>query len=753
MSSDLFSSNSSHSGQPLAYRMSPRTLDEYIGQKHIVGPGRLLRRVIQADRLSSIIFYGPPGTGKTSLARVIAQTTSSAFTSLNAVLSGVKELREAISEAQERRDLYSTRTILFIDEVHRWNKAQQDALLPWVENGTVVLIGATTQNPYFEVNSALVSRSRIFQLLLLDKKDLEMIVHQAVGDRDRGYGKYTVTFEPGALDHLIHVSAGDARSLLNALELAVETSPDDFPPPEGTKIHVSMDAAEQSIQQKAVLYDKEGDYHFDTISAFIKSIRGSDTDAAIYWLAKMIYAGEDPRFILRRMLISASEDIGMADPQALGIVGAAAQAFDRVGMPEGRHHLAQAAIYLATAPKSNSVLGFFDALTMVEQEKKSEIPAHLKDASRDSKGFGHGEGYLYPHAYRDHWVAQQYLPSSLQGRIFYKPSRQGYEASIETEVAHRRESQIAAALPDNNSEILTFSPVSKTRDRFLQRLLDNRSTSLSTIRESIFQKMKPARHDRICVVGAEDGALLWEALRQVPEGGVTGIVAESHPERAELLRHYARQLETIEQPEIWTGPLDQYLLQHPDRSGSFEFVIGRNYTTRSSRKDELFRHLHTLLSKDGRLILAEIIPSLSQRLSFTAGSALKMKRAAGSRIPPDKAMEEYFDILSRAEARLYSQALHPLLSWDAGDLVTHAEEAGFHDVHAELRTLDEERYIRFEDIDKWLNPGETTPTIGTFLAENEGPETIDAIKSWLRDLIGKTQAEWKSTVCFLSAVR
>ncbi|MDY7027472.1 MAG: AAA family ATPase, partial [Spirochaetota bacterium] len=316
MSTELFSSNASHRGEPLAYRMSPRTLDEYVGQDHIVGPGRLLRRVIQADRLSSLIFYGPPGTGKTSLARVIARTTSSAFTTLNAVLTGVKELRIAIKEAQDKRDLYSKRTILFIDEVHRWNKAQQDALLPWVENGTVVLIGATTQNPYFEVNSALVSRSRIFQLLPLDDNDLTAIARQVLQDPERGYGKYSISFEPGALEHLIRVSAGDARSLLNALELAVETTPESFPPADGVEIHISMDVAEQSIQKKVVLYDKEGDYHFDTISAFIKSLRGSDPDAALYWLARMVYAGEDPRFIFRRMLISASEDIGMADPYA-----------------------------------------------------------------------------------------------------------------------------------------------------------------------------------------------------------------------------------------------------------------------------------------------------------------------------------------------------------------------------------------------------------------------------------------------------
>ena len=296
---DLFESSVAKESEPLASRMRPRTLDEYVGQEHILGKGRLLRRAIQLDQLSSIIFYGPPGTGKTTLARVIANTTKSYFSTLNAVLAGLKELETEINAARERRSLHGIKTILFIDEVHRWNKRQQDALLPWVENGTVILIGATTENPYFEVNAALVSRSRIFQLKKLEKEDLEKIAHQALSDKERGYGEYVVTFESGALEHLIDVASGDARSLLNALELAVETSVDSFPPPSGTEIYISKEAAEESIQKKAVLYDKEGDYHFDVISAFIKSIRGSDPDATLYWLARMVAAGEEPRFIFR----------------------------------------------------------------------------------------------------------------------------------------------------------------------------------------------------------------------------------------------------------------------------------------------------------------------------------------------------------------------------------------------------------------------------------------------------------------------
>ena len=404
---DLFASTPG-APAPLAFRMRPRTLDEFIGQEHIVGRGRLLRRVIQADQVSSLIFYGPPGTGKTTLAQVIANSTKSHFITMNAVLAGVKELRESIEVAKKNRDLYGRRTTLFVDEVHRWNKAQQDALLPWVENGTVILVGATTENPYFEVNRALVSRSRIFQLTPLTEDDLRAVARAAVTDPERGYGTWKVTLTDEALDHLVKISNGDARSLLNAVELAVETTPAHFPPTAGEEIVVTREIAEESIQRKVVLYDKEGDYHFDTISAYIKSVRGSDPDAALYWLARMVLAGEDPHYIFRRMLILASEDVGMADPQALVFVESAAAAFDRVGMPEGRFHLAHATLYLATAPKSNSSLGFFDALALLESEQRAgETPNHLRDASRDKEGFGHGEGYLDPHAFKDHWVAQQ----------------------------------------------------------------------------------------------------------------------------------------------------------------------------------------------------------------------------------------------------------------------------------------------------------------------------------------------------------
>ena len=337
---------------PLAARMRPRTLDEFIGQEHILGPGRLLRRAIQADQMSSIILYGPPGTGKTTLAQIIANTTRAHFIAINAVLAGVKDIREAIEIARETRSQAGQKTLLFVDEVHRFNKAQQDALLPHVENGTLTLIGATTENPYFEVNKALVSRSRIFQLRPLGEADVRAVLRAALADPERGFGRRRVEMDPEAEEHLVRVASGDARSALNALELAVETTP---PGPEGLA-RITLAVAEESIQRRAVLYDKDGDTHYDTISAFIKSVRGSDADASLYWLSKMVYAGEDPRFLFRRMLILASEDVGLADPNALAMVSAASQAFDYVGLPEGQFHLAQACLYLASAPKSDTVM-------------------------------------------------------------------------------------------------------------------------------------------------------------------------------------------------------------------------------------------------------------------------------------------------------------------------------------------------------------------------------------------------------------
>jgi putative ATPase len=433
---------------PLADRMRPQTLDEIVGQDHIIGPGSLLRRAIEADRIfASIILCGPPGTGKTTLARVISNISQAHFESMSAVLAGVADLRKVIEGAKERRRLNRKRTILFVDEVHRWNKAQQDALLPHVETGLLTLIGATTQNPYFDVIKALVSRSRIFELKPLGDEHISLLLTRALEDPERGYGKLKVDLAEDARQHLVNMSNGDARNALNALELAVETT---LPDEDGV-IRVTLDVAQESIQKRAVTYDRMDDSHYDTISAFIKSVRGSDPDAALYWLAKMILAGEDPRFILRRLIILASEDIGLAEPQGIVVANAAAQAFEYIGMPEGVYPIVEATLFLATAPKSNSAKSYFKAVEKIELEGTGPVPIHLMDASRDAKGFGHGQGYDYPHMHEGHWAPQQYLPDRVLGTIFYEPSDQGYEARVADRVKLWRDAQ-AKALNDIKKE-------------------------------------------------------------------------------------------------------------------------------------------------------------------------------------------------------------------------------------------------------------------------------------------------------------
>ena len=761
---DLFSGTGTH--EPLAARMRPRNLDEYIGQDHIVGPGRLLRRAIQADQLTSVIFYGPPGTGKTTLARVIANHTKSNFVTLNAVLAGVQQIRDSIAIADEQRKLYARRTILFVDEVHRWNRAQQDALLPWVENGTIILIGATTENPFFEVNKALVSRSRVFQLKALNADDLVKAAKAALADRERGYGRWNVSFAPGALEHIVDTASGDARSLLNALELAVETSVPSWPPADGTAIAIDMETAEESIQQKVVLYDRDGDYHYDVISAFIKSLRGRDPDAAMYWLARMVAAGEDPGFIFRRMLISACEDTGLADPHAITVVESCAAAFDRVGLPEGRYHLAHAALYLATAPKSNSSMAFFDALASVEKED-TEVPNHLRDGSRDAEGFGHGQGYMYPHSYREHWVAQQYLPDPLVGRVFYTPSVQGYESSIRNDVLTRRELQIAsllesepimeegslpvddraraAASPPSDGaydrfyfalegkkkeyaapkgEILTFSPGGNARDEWTRRLDSGKSETLLLIRNALAERANLRRHERILVYGADDGLLVWEAGRRAPEGFTVGLCRSERGKA--VLDQYAATLDELDRPILVTS------LDDPSTSAiPFDCVLARDPASTETAIANFASEAIGKTAPNGRLVFSCRVPSLGMRLSRLLDADDPLKKETET-----------------AEEAIYEDGANPLFGWDARSLEAKLAGTGF---HARLETMHiaEPRRVTTADLDRWFAPDDSA--YGAVMQSALGPVKTATFRKSLERATraGPVSWEYEIAICTL----
>lgn len=720
---------------PLAARLRPRTLDEFVGQEHIVGPGRLLRRAIQADQLSSVIFYGPPGTGKTTLAMVIANTTRSHFEILNAVLAGVADVRRVTKEAQERRALHGQRTILFVDEVHRWNKAQQDALLPWVENGTVILIGATTENPYFSVNRPLVSRSRIFQFQSLAEADLYAIARQALADPERGYGKLKVEIHDDALAHLVDVANGDARGVLNALELAVETTlPDD----RGVQV-VDMPVAEESIQRRAVLYDKDGDYHYDTISAFIKSLRGSDPDAALYWLAKMDYAGEDPRFIFRRMLIFAGEDVGLADPNAIRMVTACAEAFDRVGLPEGRFHLAEAALYLATAPKSNSTLAFFDALNLVEQEREGQIPTHLKDSSRDKEGFGHGKGYLYPHAYREHWIAQQYLPDILQGRTFYEPSDQGYERNIRTQVARRREAQLAAIVDgEEHRKVLTFAAGEQAHDRWLQRTISNAGERLGQIRDRILDAAKLQRHCVVLDLNAGSGLLTWEILRQTPEGGTWALARDRAA--GEGLRQQAERLPEVERPIVLVGnpqEVPELLALRGETDLRFDAIVGRNALVHIPDKGPTLRLLAGLVRPGGCLSLGETIVKRTQRLyelvDLTAlGQDLRQR-------------------VIDAEEQIYADPDDALVNWEVASLRNTLVAVGFEGVAIEEQTQVAEMLVSHATLERWFSTeGESErPSYAQHLLRSITAGELGQIRALFQHKLANQVVDWRTSIAFV----
>ena len=722
--------------EPLAARMRPRVLDEFVGQGHILGDGRLLRRMIQADMLSSVILSGPPGCGKTTLARVIANHTAAHFITLNAVLSGVTQVREAIAEARRQRERHGRSTILFVDEVHRWNKAQQDALLPWVESGMLTLIGATTQNPFFEVIAALVSRSRIFQFKALEPADLLELARRTLQDHERGYGRYRVTFAENALQHLIDVADGDARSLLNAMQLAVETTPQRFPPATDEAIVVDLGIAEESIQQKALLYDKDGDYHFDSISAFIKSLRGSDPDAALYWMARMIAGGEDPRYLLRRMVILASEDVGLADPQALVVTTAAAAAFERVGMPEGQFHLAQAALYLAVAPKSNSALAYFDAVEAARRERRQEPPAHLKDASRDSQGFGHGEGYLYPHAYRDHWVAQTYLPAALQGRVFYNPTQQGWEAAIGEQVARRRELQLETMDTTCDSEAFSWSPSRLTSARWLARISETRTTLLRDVRRRLFEGLHVARHHCIVVAGDNVGMLLWEALRQAPEGGVWGWFGDTRG--LEVARHYAQHLPVPQRPQLQAFDFGAAkALGEPAPKLRCERIIGFNTLTRCRERATLLTTFGACLDPQGWLVLAETIPQRCQRLSQLAER--------------DPQLGEVATRLRAIEEQVVATGPHLLSGWDEENLATLIADCGFDDVTCDLQYYHDTRRLQEHDLQRWLLHGESewTKAAARICSEEERRHICRSLVA----RFGEAPIEWRVAVAYLRGTR
>lgn len=428
---DLFEymrNNTMEKEAPLAARLRPTTLDEVVGQSHIIGKDKLLYRAIKADKLSSIIFYGPPGTGKTTIAKVIANTTSADFCQINATIAGKKDMEEIVTEAKNNQGMYGKKTILFIDEIHRFNKGQQDYLLPFVEDGTIILIGATTENPYFEVNGALISRSIIFELKPLSRQDIKTLINKAVYDKEKGMGAYDAVIEEEAVDFIADIANGDARNALNAIELGILTTDRAA----DGHIHITLEVAEQCVQKRTLRYDKDGDNHYDTVSAFIKSMRGSDVDAAIYYLARMLYAGESVTFIARRIMISAAEDVGLADPNALTVAVSAAEAVHKVGMPEAQIILAEAVAYMAAAPKSNSAISAIEsAMEYVKNNKTMPVPVHLMDVHyKGAAKLGHGDGYKYAHDYKNHYVKQQYLPDGMEDIKFYYPTQIGYEKNI-----------------------------------------------------------------------------------------------------------------------------------------------------------------------------------------------------------------------------------------------------------------------------------------------------------------------------------
>jgi putative ATPase len=720
---DLFS----HQGEitlarlaPLAERMRPRGLDDFVGQEAILGPGRLLRRAISADRVGNVILHGPPGTGKTTLARIIAGHTHAHFSSLNAVLAGVKDLRAEVEKAKERLAHHGLRTILFIDEVHRFNSAQQDALLPWVENGTLTLIGATTENPFFEVNKALVSRSRLFRLQPLEPEALRRLLLRALEDAERGYGGRRVRITPEAEAHWVDVANGDARSLLNALELAVETTEPDA---EGILV-IDLSIAEESIQQRAVLYDKQGDAHFDTISAFIKSLRGSDPDAALFWLARMVEAGEDPRFLFRRMLIAAGEDVGLADPLAVVVVEACAASFERVGLPEGLYPLAQAALYLAGTDKSNSTLGVFDALKTVRQAQKQQVPAHLRDAHRDGAAFGDGQAYRYPHAYAEHWVAQQYLPASLRGQVFWQPGALGWEGERRLALRQRRAAQLAAVAEQGEDlqDMLSAGPEDPQLQRWLARQAAAEGERLDLLRQRFWRDHAPTRLDRVLVLQAR--SLLWalDPLRDAAEGEVVLTVARQ--EERDALEAQLALLDPLVRPGVLLVPEDDPrplgALAQP--GGRFEWMV--------ARQPRLER---TIAGSPpwAETLSSLAVPGARLRLLFSQprlGPATALRSLLMERDGIETTFATLLDRVVAAEAReLDRREPLPTALRDAlGSLGWRVAERRWEE---SLDLVLAERLLT-----RWF--AETAPYRTSLLAEGLAPEEVEELRRWFQSHLG-----------------
>jgi len=703
---------------PLADRMRPITLDQFIGQEHIIGRGRLLRRAIEIDQLSSIILYGPPGTGKTTLARIIANTTKSDFLSINAVLAGVKDIRDAIEKAQSGLRLYSKKTILFVDEVHRFNKAQQDALLPHVENGTITLIGATTENPYFEVNKALVSRSRIFQLRSLDDNDLRNVLSSVLKDVSRGYGSKQILIDENAIDHLCRSANGDARSVLNALELAVETTSAN----QNGQIVLTREIVEESIQKKAVLYDKDGDAHYDVTSAFIKSLRGSDPDASLYWLAKMIYAGEDPKFIFRRMAIFAAEDVGMADPQALAIVMAAMQTYEFIGMPEGRFPLSQACIYLATAEKSNTTLALFDALKSVEKDISGDVPDHLKDSSRDRDGFGHGEGYLYPHAYRDHWVAQQYLPSELQGKLFYNPSDQGYELSIRKKVIRNREVQIAELADNSRNNTFMWQGTS-----WEQRSSEGRGGYYNTLREILFENAGITSESLVLDCNCETAFFAAEAMRIVKTGGLWAVARTLRD--YELSDPYLQCEDSFSKPHLISRGQDLLSNRIATEAGGsvvFDRIIGRNLSQSDSGRADLLE-LGSILAKNGEIHLVEHLALESSTLGELCGQT------------------EYANILQTIENDIHG----PKANENVEKMYRSAAEQSGLDISIRKEKILLTKGFSRKTVQSWFRTTVDGSSLGDRIEKKYSPEIRCAVEKTLIEFFSVGEHPWYQCVAFI----